>query len=87
MGVLIPLGVVLFGSIIAMTVKKRTMAITSNSPTIMQFAPTIPNKSMNEMHPNKIEKTVFTQTNPSPRVQVVRLASKHAIGPVQVRKI
>jgi hypothetical protein len=87
MGVLIPLGVVLFGSVIAMTVKKRARALTSNPTTIMQFAPTIPSKTMNEIHPKKIDSSGFTQTNPSPRVQVVRLASKHSIGPMQVRKV
>jgi hypothetical protein len=48
----------------------------------MQFAPTVPNWS--GQNTDQINNN-FQQTNP--RVKIVRLASKHSIEPMQIRKV
>jgi hypothetical protein len=77
LGVFIPVGIVFIGSVIAVTLKRRAGPISSNPDsiqTVMHFAPNLNHKNSR-----------FEQTNP--RVKVVRLASKHAIEPMQIRKV
>jgi hypothetical protein len=86
MSVFIPIGVIAVGSIIAMTMKRRVGGPVSSNPnsvqTVMQFAPTVPNWSGQNTDQTNNN---FQQTNP--RVKIVRLASKHSIEPMQIRKV